>query len=416
MMNNSSYTKRDNCRLCSSKSITSVLRLEDTPPANNFVKASDLTKEQEKFPLELFFCQDCSHLQLPYVVNPNFLFDDYVYVSGTSPVFIKHFSDYADSLITNYAPSKNNIIVDIGSNDGTFLKFFKEKGYEVLGIDPAVEISEKANEKGIKTINSFFDHKLAKQLKLNYPKASIISANNVFAHADDLVGILDGVKQILSNEGIFVFEVSYLVDVFEKNLFDTIYHEHLSYHSVKPLKKFFKNNDMQLIDVQRIPTHGGSIRGIAQFKDGPRKERSTVEKIILMEEEKQVDKISTFMDFAENINKLKEELTNTLLNLRKKNKKIAGFGAPAKATTLMYQFDLNKDIIDFIVDDNPLKQNTFTPGLHVPVLSSDALEYQKPDYLLILAWNFADSIIEKNKDYLNSGGHFIIPLPEIKII
>ena len=199
-------------------------------------------------------------------------------------------------------------------------------------------------------------------------------------------------------------------------MFDTIYHEHLSYHSVKPLEKFFKNNNMQLIDVQRISTHGGSIRGIAQLKEGVRKVGSSVGEIISMEEKKQIDKISTFRDFAENINKLKEELTTTLLNLKKKNKKIAGFGAPAKATTLMYQFDLNKNIIDFIIDDNPLKQNTFTPGLHVPVLSSDVLEYQKPDYLLILAWNFADSIIEKNKDYLNSGGHFIIPLPEIKII
>ena len=416
MINNSNFTKRDNCRLCSSKSFYSVLKLESTPPANNFVREEDLNKEQKKFPLELYFCQDCSHLQLPYVVNPNFLFDDYVYVSGTSPVFIKHFGDYANSLIHNYTPSRNNIIIDIGSNDGTFLKFFKDKGYEVLGIDPAIEISKKANEKGIKTINSFFDHKLAKQLNLNYPKASIISANNVFAHADDLAEILKGVREILSNDGIFVFEVSYLLDVFEKNLFDTIYHEHLSYHSVKPLEKFFKNNNMQLIDVQRISTHGGSIRGIAQLKEGVRKVGSSVGEIISMEEEKQIDKISTFRDFAENINKLKEELTTTLLNLKKKNKKIAGFGAPAKATTLMYQFDLNKNIIDFIIDDNPLKQNTFTPGLHVPVLSSDALEYQKPDYLLILAWNFADSIIEKNKDYLNSGGHFIIPLPEIKII
>ncbi len=410
------FTKRNNCRLCQSKLIKPILKLKSTPPANNFISKDLLNEKQELFPLELHFCENCGHVQLPYIVDPHCLFDQYVYVSGTSPVFVNHFKDYANSVINEYKPDKNNLIIDIGSNDGTLLSFFKESGYTVLGVDPAIEISKEANKIGIQTINSFFDYSLAIHIKNKFPKASIVAANNVFAHADDLNEIIRGVKEVLSDDGVFIFEVSYLVDVFQKTLFDTIYHEHLAYHSVKPLINFFRLNGMELIDAKRIKTHGGSIRGVAQLENGPHEINKNVTRQVLLEESLGLDKIETFQNFSSKIQNIKHELQTILYELKSQNKTIAGFGAPAKATTLMYEFELNNEIIDFIIDDNPLKQNTYTPGLHIPVLDSSSLETYKPDYLLILAWNFAESIINKNKNFLEQGGHFIVPLPEVNVI
>jgi len=361
-------------------------------------------------------CSDCSHLQLTTVVSPKKLFENYVYVSGTSPVFIKHFENYFNSIISKYNPDKNKLILDIGSNDGTFLKFFKDKGYKILGIDPAISISKKASKKGIKTITSFFSEGLAHNILNDYGEASIITANNVFAHSDNLIEILKGIKKILSSEGLFIFEVSYLVDVYEKSLFDTIYHEHLAYHSVKPLKKFFELNDMELIDVERISTHGGSIRGVVQKKGGGRRVQDSIKYLIELERKLGLHDIKEFLKFSNKILEIKTKLNDLIYKIKKEGKTIAGFGAPAKATTLMYQLGINKECIDFIVDDNPLKQGKFTPGLNIPIYSSETIKEKKPDYILILAWNFAESIIKNHKYFSSQNGKFIIPIPEVKVI
>ena len=410
------HFRRKTCRLCNSNKLKSVVKFCATPPANAFISNRDLNIEQETYPLEVFFCCNCKHVQLLDVVNPSILFKNYVYVSGTSPVFIKHFEEYSKSLINSFSPSFDEIIIDIGSNDGTLLSFFKQEGFKVLGIDPAKEISEIANKKGIETLNNFFDLELSNHIKKNYPKASIITANNVFAHCDDLIGIVNGVKNLLSRNGTFVFEVSYLVDVVEKTLFDTIYHEHLSYHSVIPLIDFFKSNGMELFKVDFINTHGGSIRGFAKLECSKIKTDNSIKNLVQLEKKLGIDNPKTFINFYEKITLLKKRLLEILHTLKSEGKKIAAFGAPAKATTLMYQFGLNKDVIDYIIDDSPLKQGLYSPGLHIPVLSSEHLKNQNPDYLLLLAWNFADSIVEKNKEFLESGGHFIVPLPQIQII
>ena len=407
---------RDNCRLCNSKNLQSVIKLEDTPPANAFVDKNQLDIEQAKYPLELFICQDCSHLQLTTVVNPKKLFENYVYVSGTSPIFIKHFEDCSELIIKKYIPNKKKLVIDIGSNDGTLLKFYKDKGFNILGIDPAKAIAKEATEKGINTIPKFFNQELAKEILTNYGDASIISANNVFAHSDNLKEIIQGVKELLCSDGLFIFEVSYLVDVFEKSLFDTIYHEHLAYHSVLPLINFFKKNEMELIDVQRIPTHGGSIRGIVQKLNGKRKVEESIKSILSLEDNLGINKYATLVNFSRKISEIKNNLTKLLKEIKGNGKTIAGFGAPAKATTLMYQFGIDSKTIDFIVDDNPLKQGKFTPGLKIPVLPSTSIKEKKPDYLLILAWNFAEPIIKNHSYFFNQNGRFIVPLPEVKVI
>ncbi len=407
------YTHRRSCRLCNDTNVRCVFQLESTPPANAFVKKEDITKPQSIYPLKMYFCEKCFHLQLLDILDPHELFENYVYVSGTSPLFVKHFERYAEFIIKNYL-DKSSFVVDIGSNDGTLLEFFKKNGHSVLGIDPAKNIAKNATEKGIETLPIFFDKENAQKIIGKYGHANVITANNVFAHIDNLNGFVQNVRDLLSDDGIFVFEVSYLLDVVENTLFDMIYHEHISYHSILPLVSFFEANEMQIIQVLRGDTHGGSIRVIVQKKNGPYKISESIKDIIQNEREKKLDKIETFQKFFENIEQRKLEFISLIDELKSKKKVLAGYGAPAKATTLMYHFGIGPETIDFIVDDSILKQGLYTPGKHIPILSPDTIYEKKPNYLIILSWNFAESIMEKH-DMYKKIGHFIIPLPKLKV-
>lgn len=407
--------RRSTCRLCGGSDLTEVLSLAPTPPANAFVPADKLDENQETFPLDLFFCEGCGHVQLLDVVDPRVLFENYVYVSGTSPVFVKHFEDYAHFVVDAYRPDTAKLVLDIGSNDGTLLGFFKDRDFPVLGVDPAKDIAQRATEAGIETIAGFFTENLAAVIRAERGAAGVITANNVFAHADDLQGIVRGIRSLLADDGVFVFEVSYLMDVYNDTLFDTIYHEHVAYHSVKPLQSFFDANGMELIAVQRVDSHGGSLRGVAQLKGAKRDVEPSVGALIALEADLGLDKAETLKAFGQKIGAIKDRLTSELARLKADGKIIAGFGAPAKATTLMYHFGIGPDVIDFIVDDSPLKQGLYTPGLHVPVLPSDALYEKNPDYVVILAWNFAQPIMEKHAAFAEAGGRFIVPLPQVEI-
>ena len=407
--------RRTACRLCAGENLSKVLSLTPTPPANAFVSGDQLSAVQPVFPLDLFMCETCAHVQMLDVVDPAILFENYVYVSGTSPVFVRHFEAYANALIDRFDPASNSLVVDIGSNDGTLLRFFKDAGFDTLGIDPAKEIARKATDDGIETWDTFFTADLTKRIIAKKGKATVVTANNVFAHADDLGGIVAGVRDLLSPEGIFVFEVSYLVDVFEKTLFDTIYHEHLAYHSVKPLTRFFEAHGMRLIDAQRVDSHGGSLRGIAGLAGGPYDENPSVADLIALEEKIGLDRPETLQTYSAGIDAVRMELTTLLHKLKAEGKSVAGFGAPAKATTLMYHFGFGPDVIDFIADDSPLKQGLFSPGLHIPVVPSSEIYERNPDYLVILAWNFAEPIMAKHAAFKENGGHFIIPLPQVTV-
>ena len=407
--------RRSACRLCGSADLTNVFSLTPTPPANAFVGPDQLDQEQAAFPLDLFFCQDCSHLQLLDIVDPAELFRNYVYVSGTSPSFVKHFEDYAQSCIDRFDLSAGQLALDIGSNDGTLLGFFQDQGLSVLGIDPARTIAEEATRRGIETWPEFFDQSIADKIKNERGPTSLITANNVFAHADDLSGIMENIRSLLTKNGVFVFEVSYLGDVFEKILFDTIYHEHLAYHSVIPLEKFFRSKGMELFAAERLGSHGGSLRGMVQIANGPHKADGSVDALIKYEKSLTLDTAATWTGYAKKIDALRQELVELLQRLKTDGKSIAGFGAPAKATTLMYHFAIGSDVIDFIADDSPLKQGLYSPGLHIPVLSGQAIYDMKPDYVVMLAWNFAPQIMANHQKFLDGGGHFVVPLPEVRI-
>jgi SAM-dependent methyltransferase len=408
--------RRVGCRLCGSQRLSLVLKLEPTPPANAFVPADELGKTQPRFPLDIFFCEDCKHVQLLDVVDPRHLFENYVYVSGTSPVFVKHFEDYAANLIARYKPGSDALAFDIGSNDGTLLKAFKGQGLKVLGIDPAIEIAKRATESGIPTIAGFFSPAKAAEIRAQHGPASIITANNVFAHIDDLGAVADGIAALLADDGVFAFEVSYLKDVVNKTLFDTIYHEHLDYHSVIPLIAFLKRHGLELIEAVMVDSHGGSLRGIAKKANGPWPVSASVAEAVAAETAMGLDKAETFHKFAADIETKKQKLNGVLRAFKAEGKKIAAFGAPAKATTLMYHFGIGPDLVDFIIDDSPLKQGLYSPGMHIPVLPGSAIVEKNPDILVVLAWNFAAPIIAKNQAFRDRGGRFVIPLPEVEVV
>ena len=411
-----SYVTRRDCRLCESESLTQVLSLAPTPPANALLRAAEIELPEEKYPLDVYQCTDCGHVQLRDVVEPDSLFRHYLYVSATSPVFIEHLEQYAEWAIERFHLPDKSFVVEFGSNDGTLLGAFKRRGMTVLGVEPARNLVEKANAAGLETIPEFFTRELALNIRERRGAARLIVANNVFAHADGLADITAGVRDLLADDGVFIFEVSYLLNVFENLLFDTIYHEHLAYHSVAPLKRFFERHGLKLFHVIRVPSQGGSIRCMVALENGPYAEDTSVETLIAHERKAELDVPAGMLKYAAKLDKLKIELTAMLSRIKKDGQRIAAFGSPAKATTLLHYFGIDKDTIEYIVEDNPLKQNLFTPGLHIPIVAPERMYEDRPDFVLVLAWNFADSIIAKHDKFMRDGGRFIVPLPTIRIV
>lgn len=406
------FSERNTCRLCESARLRRVLDLPNTPLANEFPREPG--QEQETFPLYLALCESCGHVQLPVVVSPERLFRDYVYVSGTSPVFVEHFRRYAAALATqpDFELKAGDLVVEIGSNDGTLLRFFQERDLRVIGVDPAVEIAEHATASGVPTWASFFDDATRRTIEVIHGKASLVVANNVFAHADDLAGIAKNVRKLLQPRGRFVFEVSYLGDVVDKCLFDTVYHEHLSYHSLTPLAHFLRRCGMWLYDAEKVDTHGGSIRVTAiPIPDRFATSGTAVispRAVRLILEEDHLHEAKTYEALSRRIVNESMDMRTKLFAIAKEGGRIAGYGAPAKATTLIHTFDID-EYFDFVVDDSPLKQGRYLPGGKIPVLSSSAIEERKPTHIVVLAWNFAESIRKKLAAFEASGGQIIVP-------
>ncbi|PIQ82806.1 MAG: SAM-dependent methyltransferase [Candidatus Omnitrophica bacterium CG11_big_fil_rev_8_21_14_0_20_64_10] len=408
--------RRRDCRLCGAGT-DPVLSLRETPLANAFVRPEQAAEPQPRFPLTLRLCRACAHLQLEEIVSPEILFRDYVYVSGTSPAFVDHFRRYARAVIERAELKPGDQVIDIGSNDGTLLRFFQEAGMRVLGLDPARKIAESASKTGIPTRTEFFTPELARALKREGWKPKVITANNVFAHADDLDGIARGIAELLDPAGWFLFEVSHGLAVVEKLLFDTIYHEHLSYHTARPLAGFFESRGWVLADAEKVETHGGSLRGWVRPKRAGIQPAERLHRLIREEERAGLFKAACFQKLGDRIHRRKEELRTLLDRLKNEGRRVIGFGAPAKATTLMYQFELGPADLPQIIDDSPWKQGLLSPGHHIPIVSSEVLRdpRRRPDHCLILAWNFAEPIIAKQVDFRAAGGHFIVPLPELEV-
>jgi len=394
------YKLRESCSLCRGRNLVKALSLPPTPLANEFLPEP---AEQEIFPLDLLLCNGCGHLQVEAIVNAERFFTNYVYVTGTSAVTVEHLWQYAEHVSKRFKPSN---VLEIGSNDGTMLVAFKALGVNVLGIDPAKNISVQGD---LPTIRAFFDSNLAENIYSVRGPFDLIVANNVFAHVENLADIAAGVRILLDKSGVFVFEVAYLVDTIKHNLFDTIYHEHYSHHAVTPLVSALKTLDLHVFDVER--TSGqlgrGSIRIYASADN--REVSETVSRALEEEASMRLFDLSTYAAWREQIEAAAKAFKEQLARYR--GNKIAGFGAPAKLTTLMYTFGLGREDCEFVVDDALHKQGLYTPGLNIPVKPVSALTQEKPDVCVIYAWNFYDSILRR---FEGQGIKFIVPLPEYK--
>ncbi len=405
---------RTDCRLCGITDLVEVLSFGETPLANAYVSSADLNKSEIFAPLVVNMCNACKLVQLRDVVDPEVLFSNYLYVSGTSPVFVAHFADYAKTVAERFGLTGDSLVVDVGSNDGVLLSHFKKLGTNILGIDPAQNIAADATQKGIPTIAKFFTPETARRIAAEHGKASIITANNVFAHTDDVVGFVKSVKELLSPNGAFIFEAQYLKDLVEQNLFDMVYHEHLCYYHLTPLVPFFEKMGLRVFDVEHVATHGGSIRVYVGWDDSPHRTSENVAH--MLSEESELNTASTYREFAERIDAIGSKLRSLLEGFRREGKRVVGYGAPAKATTLCYALGIDGTTLEYIIDDSPLKQGLRMSGTHIPIKAPDTLYADKPDYCLILAWNFADSIVKNHKKFVENGGVFIVPVPTPRIL
>jgi len=408
---------RTRCRMCEGTDLVMVLSLTPTPPGNSFLKKGEIDKAEPCYPLDLYFCNRCHHVQLGHVVDPKILYqNDYTYVSGTSAHFVRHLEVYAEDMVRRFGLKEGALVSDIGSNDGTCLRFFKRHGMTVVGVDPAIQIAEAASRAGIETIGTFFSHSLARDLRDKYGPAAFITSHNACAHIDHLDDIVRGVCHWLEDDGVFVLEVGYFVDVYTNLWFDTIYHEHLDFHTVGPFEKLFSRSGMKLISVERVSPQGGSIRVVAQKTSGTMEPDGSVQELIGLECRLGLDTPAAFDSFRQRIDSVGERLRDLLGTLKGGNKSIAAYGAPTKATTLLSKFGVGGESLDFIVDDNPLKQGLYSPLSHIPVLPTEEIYRQRPDFVLILAWNFAEPIMRIHKEYSDQGGRFILPMPEPRIV
>ena len=411
-----------NCRCCGSTNMSKYLDLNLMPLANNLEFTSQRAKDQERYPLQILYCNDCSLSQLSVVIEPKKMFSYYTYRSGINKPYVEHCYNMAQELLRDNLPSRNFLHIDIAGNDGTLLKEFKKyinqkvKHFDgkFLNVDPASNLTAIAESEGIPCITDFWSCKVADHVVQKYGKADLITATNVFAHVDNVHEFLQAASDCLADEGILVIECPYIVDFIENIEFDTTYYEHLSYISVLPVYRMVAQHDLKLIDVQKVNIHGGTIRMTISKIDSVREINYSVFEFMSNEKLKGFHNFETYEKWSEKVDQLVGNLKQGLLSLKKDGKKIAAFAASAKGNTLLNYSDINTDVIDYIVDQTPEKIGKYSPGTGIPIVGIDMVEKDVPDYIVILAWNFKDAIIEKLRKVYK--GKFIIPIPKWEII
>jgi len=409
------WTKLKQCRVCKGPNLHKFLSLGDQPHCNHFLRKDELNSQETSYPLDVYFCDDCALVQLGFVVPPEFMFREYPYLSGTTNTLPEHFRRLAADSVQRLGIPPGALVVDIGSNDGTFLRGFKDLGMTVLGVDPAVNIAKIANESGIETLPEFFGQEIASGIVAQRGNAQLVTAAGVFYHLPNLDDVVEGVYTLLEDDGVFVVQANYLLDMLEKNSFDNIYHEHLCYYALKPLTALFSRFNMEVVDVERHSIHGGSI--ILYVKKGiTSTPKPRVEALLREEERLGVYSLDTYHEFANKVREIKGQLVSLLNGLKAKGHTIAAYGAPAKGNTMLNYCEIGPDILEYAAEKNSLKVGFYTPGMHIPVVHEEEVRGNPPDYYLVLPWNFLDEFLEKEKPFRDNGGKFIVPIPEPYII
>jgi len=392
------------CRSCYGERLKRVISLGNSPLANNLKNSAD--EESETYPLEVNYCEDCHNCQLTCVVPPRKMFDNYLYVSSTAASFRKHFEDAADTYVKEFNLNSSSLVVDIGSNDGIALKPLKEKGVNVVGVEPAKNIAKLANENGIETINDYFDNNSVEEILSRHGNADLVTASNVFAHSDELVNITKDSFKLLKENGSFIVEVQYLFDTMNDLTFDNIYHEHVNYWSVTSINNFFKSLGFFVYNVEHINTHGGSIR-VFVGRIGQVSLNENVETFLEKEKAFGLLNFDRYEKFSQDVEELKNNVVFNMNNLRDKYKVIAGYGSPAKATTSLNYFGIDHKYIDYIIEDNKMKNGKFIPGVNIPIKDKEYCNQNLPNIIIVMAWNFFEEIKKSNQDLIDKGVIFI---------
>jgi len=403
------------CIVCAGQEVAVSLDLGKTSLANKFLSQEELSREEPIFPLRIGFCRSCGHVQLMEHVPPTAMFDEYLYISSMSDTLRDHLHGLATYVVKQFNLSARDLVVDIGSNDGTLLSGFLRHGVRTLGVDPAANLARLAAEKGVNTHVGYFGATTARNLRDQHGDASVITSTNSFPHIPDLDDFMKGVDILLKPDGRLVIEAHYLMDLIEQNAFDTIYHEHVSYWALTPMSRLFERHGFEIVDVERLPIHHGQVR-VTAARRGAHEVAAGVGLGIREEQTYGLGRFETYTRFADNASQLRLELIELLDRLASSGARVAGYGAPAKGNTLLTFLGLDVRRIMYIADRSPLKQNRYTPGTHIPVVAPDRILTDQPDYVLLLAWNFAEEIMRQLADYRLRGGRFIIPVPQVSIV
>lgn len=410
------YRRRSTCRICGGKRLRTFLSLGPMPLANSFPRAEADFASEASYPLDVAFCEDCSLVQTPDVIDPEVLFRDYIYVSGTSESLRRHWERYASHVVDLLGLGAADLVAEVASNDGSLLRCFRERGVRTLGIEPATNIAAIAAAAGVETVNEFFDLEVAARLRRERGPAAAVVANNVFAHVDHTIDFLAGCGRLLADGGLVVIEAPYLGDLLERLEYDTIYHEHLSYFSVTALLRACDAAGLSLVRVDHQPVHGGSLRIHAGHTGRWGGHGQDVLALAGRERSDGLTALPRYERFAAGVAAHRAALDGLIDDLVRSGKSIAAYGAPAKGNTLLNYCGIGPDRVRFTVDRNPMKVGRFTPGTHIPVREVGHLLEAQPDYVLILAWNLAPEIMAAQAEYRERGGRFIIPVPHPQVV
>ena len=407
-----------NCRFCNSNKIEKIIDFGEVGLAGGFLLPNEFPKEKT-YPQQLYFCEDCFLLQIINKVDSKLLFKDYFYFSSAIATLRKHFREYAEEVTKEFLIPDKSTVLEIGCNDGILLKPFIELGIKkVIGVDPSSNVISTIKDPNIITINDFLTEKLSESIVNKYGKVDLICANNVFAHINDMHDITRAIKNLLKPSGVFIFEVHYIGSLIDEVQYDMIYHEHIYYYSLITLQKFFSRFELEIFNIKSIPIHGGSKRYYVRKINKLKNEKISLKVINLQKNELQkgYNFKKTFINYAKDVETTKLNLMSLLHKLKNNENTIVGYGASGRANTLIQYCNIDTNLLDYIIDDSPMKQGYYTPKSHLEIRSRESLKEKMPDYILIFAWSFFNEIIEKNISYLHEGVKFIIPLPEVKII
>lgn len=403
------------CRTCKRERLYLFLALGRQPLANGFLTEEQLSEDEPLFPLDAHVCLACGLIQVADNVPPGF-FRNYVYVPSVSDAMHNHFAELADVMTREFVASPNGLTVDIGCNDGLFLKSMRHRGARALGIDPATNIVDMAREAGLEIVNEYFTPSIAGHIREQHGPAAAIVTTNTFHHVDDLDSFTEGVTRLLDDEGVFVIEVPHALDIVEQNQFDGVYHEHVSQFTVKSLAELADRSSLEVFRVDKLPVHGGSIRVFIRSSGNRRVVAPSVAEWIGKEGEMGLFERATYDDFSLRVDSIRKRLLDLIVSLKEGQNTIVGYGSSARGNTLLNYFGIGRQFLDYIVDRNVLKHGLYTPGMRIPVFPVERLLEDRPDYVLVLAWNFADEIIRQQAEFRAGGGRFLVPIPEPRII